>query len=67
MSKCEHSESRSRKVFGTQCACKTRNVKVYMTDFFLFARSLLGDMLISEWKVFFSKPFFSPRFSRLKA
>ena len=37
-------------------------IKVYMTDFFLFARSILSDMLISERKVFFSKPFFFAEF-----
>ena len=32
--------------------------KVYMTDFFLFARSILSDMLISAWKDFFRNLFF---------
>ena len=40
--------------------------KVYMTDFFLFARSDLCDIVISTRKVLFQNRFFPLRFSRLK-
>ena len=32
--------------------------KVYMKDFFLFARSILSEMLLSTWKDFFRNLFF---------
>ena len=33
---------------GLNCGSSVGKLKVYMTDFFLFARSILSDMLISE-------------------
>ena len=48
-------------------SCKTERFKVYMTDFFLFARLNLPNVLISVAKKFFRSDFPSPCFDVPKA